>query len=80
MLSPKGHMIRDVDLTATPRVINREIPLPLPDIDAGLCGPDGIKVFKGSQYYLYESPMILATSKFAPVPRNITSGMMGCED
>ncbi|KAL3999302.1 beta-1,4-N-acetylgalactosaminyltransferase 2 [Sarotherodon galilaeus] len=76
----QGHRIRDVDLSATPRVINREIPLPLPDIDAGLCGPDGIKVFKGSQYYLYESPMVLATSKIAPVPQNITSGMMGCED
>lgn len=72
--------MRDVVLTATPRSIARNVPLPLVDIDAGLCGADGIKLFKGSQYYLYESPLILAMSRIAPTPANITSAMMGCKD
>lgn len=72
--------MRDVVLTATPRVIAKDLPLPLSDIDAGLCGADGIKLFKGSQYYLYESPQILAGSRIAPQPANITSAMMGCKD
>lgn len=72
--------MRDVDLTATPRVITQDVPLPLSDLDAGLCGPDGIKIFKGSQYYLYESPMVLAMSRIAPYAQNITSEMMGCQD
>uniref|UniRef100_A0A3Q0SMM0 Hemopexin n=1 Tax=Amphilophus citrinellus TaxID=61819 RepID=A0A3Q0SMM0_AMPCI len=76
----QGNRMRDVDLTATPRVITRDVSLPLSDIDAGLCGPDGIKVFKGSQYYFYESPMALATSRIAPFAQNITSEMMGCQD
>lgn len=72
--------MRDVVLTATPRVVAQDMPLPLSDIDAGLCGADGIKLFKGSQYYLYESPQILAVSRIAPRPANITSAMTGCKD
>jgi len=72
--------MRYVDLTATPRVITQEVPLPLSDIDAGLCGSDGIKLFKGSHYYNYVSPMILAMGRIAPMPQMITSEMMGCED
>ncbi|KAK2856782.1 hypothetical protein Q5P01_005517 [Channa striata] len=76
----QGNRMRDVDLTATPRVVTRDLPLPLSNIDAGLCGPDGINVFKGSQYYHYESPMTLAVSRIAPFPHNVTSAMMGCQD
>uniref|UniRef100_UPI0037E82D5B hemopexin n=1 Tax=Semicossyphus pulcher TaxID=241346 RepID=UPI0037E82D5B len=76
----QGQMIRDVDLTATPRVANEGWPLPLPGIDAGRCGPEGIEVFKGSQYYKYKSAMTLAASRIAPQPLDITSGMMGCQD
>lgn len=72
--------MRDVDLTATPRVVTRDVPLPFSDIDAGLCGPGGINVFKGSQYCHYESAMTLAASRIAPMPLNITSAMMGCQD
>lgn len=72
--------MRDVDLTATPRVISRDFPLPLSDIDAGLCGDDGIRLFKGPQFYYYESPRILAMGRIAPVASDITSALMGCED
>uniref|UniRef100_A0A3P8TIG3 Hemopexin n=1 Tax=Amphiprion percula TaxID=161767 RepID=A0A3P8TIG3_AMPPE len=78
----QGGRMRDVDLTATPRAITNDVPLPphLSDIDAGLCGPDGVKVFKGSQFYLYESPKILATGRIIVEPQKITSAMMGCQD
>lgn len=72
--------MRDVDLTATPRAITQEYPLPLSKIDAALCGPDGVKVFEGSQYYHYESTMILAVSRIAPFPMNITTAMIGCQE
>ncbi|CAN9498389.1 unnamed protein product [Ophioblennius macclurei] len=76
----QGNRMRDVDLTATPRVISSEVPLPLSDIDAALCGPDGIKIIKGSQYYHYESTMVFKMGRIAPQPLPITSAMMGCED
>ncbi|XP_015233505.1 PREDICTED: hemopexin-like isoform X2 [Cyprinodon variegatus] len=76
----QGNMMRNIDLTATPRVIDRELPLPLSDIDAGLCGENGINLFKGSQFYHYESAMILAAGRIAPQPQAITSAMMGCQD
>ncbi|XP_040888046.1 hemopexin [Toxotes jaculatrix] len=87
-LCPNGHTVHiiqgqrmlDVDLTATPRVVTRDVSVPVSDIDAGLCGSDGVKVFKGSQYYRYESATTLAASRIAPEPLNITSAMLGCQD
>ncbi|XP_045904418.1 hemopexin [Micropterus dolomieu] len=76
----QGQRVRDVDLTATPRAVTRDLPLPLSDIDAALCGPDGVNLFKGSQYYHYESPTTLIMSRIAPFAQNITSAMMGCQD
>ncbi len=77
---PTGQRIRDVDLTATPRVVTRDLLMPLSEIDAGLCSSEGIKLFKGSQYYQYESVMTLTSSKIAPLAHDITSAMMGCQD
>lgn len=71
--------MRDVDLTATPRVINRDVPLPISPIDAALCGADGINLFKGSEYYNYESAMILAMGRIRAIPKPVTSAMIGCE-
>ncbi|XP_042369124.1 hemopexin [Plectropomus leopardus] len=76
----QGGKLHDIDLTATPRVVTQEWPLPLTDIDAGTCDANGIKVFKGSQYYSYASPMILATARINPEPEIITKAMMGCQD
>uniref|UniRef100_A0A671UD06 Hemopexin n=2 Tax=Sparus aurata TaxID=8175 RepID=A0A671UD06_SPAAU len=75
-----GNRMRDVDLTATPRVINRDVPLPISPIDAALCGADGINLFKGSEYYNYESAMILAMGRIRAIPKPVTSAMIGCED
>lgn len=70
----------DVDLTASPRVVTTEWPIPLSGIDGALCSAEGIILFKGSQYYHYESPKILAMGRIAPRPKAITPAMMGCID
>uniref|UniRef100_A0A6Q2YTA2 Hemopexin n=1 Tax=Esox lucius TaxID=8010 RepID=A0A6Q2YTA2_ESOLU len=76
----QGQKMRDIDLSATPRMVGSEFPLPLSGIEAGMCGPDGVKVFVGSNYYHYESPMILALSKLNPIPIKITPDIFGCVD
>ncbi|XP_028286323.1 hemopexin-like [Parambassis ranga] len=76
----QGQKLIDVDLTTTPRTIARDVPLPLSDIDAALCKTEGIYLFKGGQFYKYESPMILAAGRIAPLSQKITSEMMGCLD
>uniref|UniRef100_A0A4W5NI76 Hemopexin n=1 Tax=Hucho hucho TaxID=62062 RepID=A0A4W5NI76_9TELE len=74
----QGQTMYDIDLSATPRTVAREAPLPISGIEAGMCGPDGIKVFVGSEYYHYETPRILAFSRIRPEPKTITPDMMGC--
>ncbi|XP_061693250.1 hemopexin [Syngnathoides biaculeatus] len=76
----QGTIIRDVDLSATPRVVTRDFPIPISEIDAGLCSQEGVYVFKGSTFYHYDSAFTLAVTKMAPVPENITPAMMGCQE
>ncbi|KAA8579525.1 hypothetical protein FQN60_006618 [Etheostoma spectabile] len=76
----QGETMRAVDLTATPRAVTQVLPMSLTGIDAALCSEEGINVFKGSQFYKYESPRTLALSRIAPVPQNITKAMIGCEE
>ncbi|XP_029305644.1 hemopexin isoform X3 [Cottoperca gobio] len=76
----QGQIISDVDLTATPRVVTHALPMSLSDIDAALCSAEGIQMFKGSQYYHYESAMTLALSRIAPRPKSVTNAMMGCQE
>jgi len=73
-------MMSDVDLSATPRAVNMPVPLPMSDLDATLCNAVGIYLFKGSQYYRYETPMILAMSRMTPRPLPVTNAMLGCRD
>lgn len=65
---------------ATPRAVSQDFLLPLSNIEAGLCGPDGIEVFQGPQYYKYEGIKILTMSRIAPQPLPISSGVMGCQE
>ncbi|XP_072239725.1 uncharacterized protein [Leuresthes tenuis] len=76
----RGPRMFAVDLTAATRAVTEPLPFPVGDIDACLCDRDGIKIFKGSHYYQYESVMILTMGKIAPVPQKITSAILGCED
>ncbi|KAM4601873.1 hemopexin [Polymixia lowei] len=73
----QGQKMVDIDLSATPRVVAKEVLLPIPNINAGLCGPDGVRLFKGSEYYQYDSTKTLG---IATEPLKITSAMMGCQD
>ncbi|CAL9698588.1 unnamed protein product [Knipowitschia caucasica] len=68
----QGSSMKAVDLTATPRVSLQDTPLPLSNIDAAHCGSDGIKVYKGGEYYEFGSPMLLAGSRMTPRPRSIS--------
>ncbi|KAL1021967.1 hypothetical protein UPYG_G00020560 [Umbra pygmaea] len=74
----QGQQMRDIDLSATPRTVGVGAPLQISGIEAGMCGPDGVKVFVGSKYYHYKSPMLLAFSRILPEPKPITPDMMGC--
>ncbi|XP_060716103.1 hemopexin [Tachysurus vachellii] len=76
----QGQKMLDIDLEATPRAVMAESPLPFPKIDAATCHTDGVKVFVGGKYYLYQSPILLATSKILPEPHNMSSEMFGCEE
>ncbi|XP_061539489.1 hemopexin isoform X2 [Phycodurus eques] len=76
----QGSMIRDVDLSATPRAVTRDFPLPFSDVDAALCSQEGVDVFKGPSYYHYDNAFTLAVTRIAPVPEKITPAMMGCQE
>uniref|UniRef100_A0A3Q3X2N2 Hemopexin n=1 Tax=Mola mola TaxID=94237 RepID=A0A3Q3X2N2_MOLML len=73
----QGKILRTVDLTATPRAVT-DLPLPISGIDAARCGGDGIVLFKGSQYYKYESILILTAGRIAPLPIPISPEMAYC--
>ena len=62
-----GRELLDIDLTATPRVVIDRLPMPLSNLDAALCGPNGVDVFQGSKFYHYDSPMLLAMGRMAPM-------------
>lgn len=69
----------DIDLTASPRAIKKEMPIPFPKIEAGLCDADGVKVFIGPEFYEYGSPMLLALGMGSPQPHKISPEKFGCE-
>ncbi|KAI4882053.1 hypothetical protein NFI96_007679 [Prochilodus magdalenae] len=76
----KGQKMIDIDLAATPRAVKNEFPIPIAGIDAGLCDHDGVKVYVGAQYYLYESPRMLAVSRIRLEPKKISAEKFGCEE
>lgn len=70
----------DIDLEATPRIVKAEAPLPFSKIDAATCNTDGVKVFVGGEYYMYQNPKLLATSKINPVSHKMSSELFACEE
>ena len=70
----------DIDLAVTPRAVKSEFPLPVADVDAAMCDADGVKVYVGAKYYLYQSPKVLAEGKIQPAPRKISHEKFGCEE
>jgi len=75
----KGRQMFDIDLNASPRAVTKEVPLLFPKVDAAMCGPEGIKVFVGAEYYAYESLMLLVASRIRPEPHQVSLEMFGCD-
>ncbi|XP_036413581.1 hemopexin [Colossoma macropomum] len=76
----KGQKMIDIDLAVTPRAVKSEFPLPIANVDAAMCDADGVKVYVGAKYYLYQSPRVLAVSKIQPAPHKISPEKFGCEE
>ncbi|XP_065121133.1 hemopexin [Paramisgurnus dabryanus] len=76
----QGQKMYDIDLTASPRAITREMPIPIPKVDAAVCDAHGVKVFIGPEYYDFGSPMVLAVAKMIPNPHKISPERFGCEE
>uniref|UniRef100_A0A4W5KIL5 Hemopexin n=1 Tax=Hucho hucho TaxID=62062 RepID=A0A4W5KIL5_9TELE len=73
----KGNQMFDIELATTPRGVVMESRLPFPKVDAAVCGPDGIRVFVGADYFQYETPMLLAYSKIMHEPHKTSLEMFG---
>ncbi|MFT7799497.1 hemopexin-like [Arapaima gigas] len=73
----QGQKMKFLDLTASPRVVEKEALLPIAKVDAAACGPDGVKVFSGSDFYSYDSPTTLAFSQIKVAPEKIPLQMLG---
>ena len=69
----------DIELSATPRAVVHESRLPFPKVDGAMCGPNGIRVFVGPEYFEYKTPKLLAYSRMRPEPHKITLEMFGCD-
>lgn len=80
MFLSTGQDLFDVNLRVSPRSATAGLLLPLSNIDAALCGPEGIRLFRGSMYYEYETVLLLTTSRIAPIAMPVTSAMLGCRD
>ncbi|KAI1885207.1 hypothetical protein AGOR_G00217800 [Albula goreensis] len=74
----QGGKMKRIDLSATPRSLVKEVSLPFSGIDAAMCGPEGVKVYVGAQYFEFDSPMVLSTGKIRPIPHEIPQQMLGC--
>ncbi|XP_010901642.1 hemopexin [Esox lucius] len=74
----KGKQMFDVELTATPRGVVGEVPLPFHKLDAATCSLKGITVFVGPEHFKYTSPMNLAFSRISPIPHKTSLKMFGC--
>ncbi|KAJ8352495.1 hypothetical protein SKAU_G00239710 [Synaphobranchus kaupii] len=75
----QGRNIKYIDLSATPRSVVKDIPISF-KIDAASCGPDGVKVYVGKEFFQYASPMIMAMGKIKAVPHQIPQEMLGCSN
>uniref|UniRef100_A0A4W4HB14 Hemopexin n=2 Tax=Electrophorus electricus TaxID=8005 RepID=A0A4W4HB14_ELEEL len=76
----QGQKMIDIDLTATPRAVKSEASLPIHKVDAATCDSEGVKLFVGPEYYLYQTPKVLAVSKISPVAQKFPPRIFGCED
>uniref|UniRef100_A0A8C5C128 Hemopexin-like n=1 Tax=Gadus morhua TaxID=8049 RepID=A0A8C5C128_GADMO len=75
----KGQQMFDIELSVSPRAVVHEARLPFPKVDGAMCGPNGIRVFVGAEYFEYKTPKLLAYSRMRPQAHKITLEMFGCD-
>ncbi|XP_010901644.4 hemopexin [Esox lucius] len=76
----KGQTIYDIDLKASPRVPVKDLPFTtVSSIDAGMCGPKGVKIFKGNYYYHFDSMKVMLMSKLIPEAHSVPMELFGCD-
>uniref|UniRef100_M3ZG42 Hemopexin a n=2 Tax=Xiphophorus maculatus TaxID=8083 RepID=M3ZG42_XIPMA len=76
----KGRDMYDVDLRATPRVPTNKRPISiLKKVDAAMCGPDGVKVIRGSHFYHFESVMQFVAARALPEQHRVSLELFGCD-
>uniref|UniRef100_A0A4W5JF99 Hemopexin n=1 Tax=Hucho hucho TaxID=62062 RepID=A0A4W5JF99_9TELE len=76
----KGQTIYDVDLKASPRVPVKEGSFTLfGKVDAGMCGPEGVKLFKGNHYFHFQSLKVMLMAKAIPEEHKTALELFGCD-
>ncbi|XP_063069874.1 hemopexin-like isoform X1 [Engraulis encrasicolus] len=65
----KGNRIYNVDVTFNPMesMLSTDYLLPFPKVDAAICGPEGLKIFIGEDFYQYLSPSQIGLKRICPV-------------
>lgn len=70
----------DVDLKATPRTAGNKRPISImKKVDGAMCGPGGVKVFRGNHYYHFESPKLFVAARALPEQHRISLELFGCD-
>uniref|UniRef100_A0A3B3HIX9 Hemopexin n=1 Tax=Oryzias latipes TaxID=8090 RepID=A0A3B3HIX9_ORYLA len=76
----KDRHMYDVDMSATPRTATNKRPISiLKKVDGAMCGPGGVKVFRGNHYYHFESPKTFVAARALPEQHRISLELFGCD-
>ncbi|XP_042175946.1 hemopexin isoform X1 [Oncorhynchus tshawytscha] len=76
----KGQTVYDVDLKASPPVPVKEGSFKLFNkVDAAMCGPEGVKLFKGNHYFHFQSVKVMLMAKAIPEEHKTALELFGCD-
>ncbi|XP_062312503.1 hemopexin-like [Osmerus eperlanus] len=77
----KGQTIYDIDLRLRVHVPVKEgLPLTLfKKVNAGMCGPDGVKIIVGNHYYHFESVKVMLMGRALPEQHRVSLELFGCD-
>ena len=76
-----GQTVYDIDLRLRVRVpVEEGLPFTLfKKVDAGMCGPDGVKIIVGSHYYHFESVKVMLMAQALPEQHRVSLELFGCD-
>uniref|UniRef100_A0A8C5G6T5 Hemopexin n=1 Tax=Gouania willdenowi TaxID=441366 RepID=A0A8C5G6T5_GOUWI len=76
----KGQHIYNVDMKASPRAATGKGKLLLlSKVNAAMCGPEGLKVIVGNNYYRYNSTMLFVAGRALPEQHRVSQELFGCD-